>query len=85
VNKKKALLTVLVALFVASVAAATVPQKNGPFTMFLLADDISNTVYGTPPCDATGSNPGNDKCNGEAGENPNGDDGWGSGSNGTSQ
>lgn len=84
-NKKKALLTVLVALFVASVAAATVPQKNGAFTMYLLADDISNTVYGNPPCDATGSNPGNDKCNGSAGENPNGDDGWGSGSNGTSQ
>lgn len=84
-NKKKALLIVLVALFVASVAAATVPTKQGSFTMYLLSDDISNTVHGTPPCDATGSNPGNEKCNGNAGENPNGGDGWGTGDNGVSQ
>lgn len=84
-NKKKALLVALAVFFVASVAAATAPMKQGPFVMYLLSDDISNTVYGVPPCDATGSNPGNEKCNGNAGENPNGEDGWGDESNGVSQ
>ncbi|MCB1336421.1 MAG: hypothetical protein KDK10_02825 [Maritimibacter sp.] len=37
---------------------------------------------GSMECNA--ANPGNDKCVGNAGENPNGDDDWGSGSNGRS-
>lgn len=85
-NKKKALLITLAVFFAASVAAATVPTKQGPFVMYLLSDDLTNTVHGIPPCDTNeGSNPGNEKCGGNAGENPNGDDVWGDETNGTSQ
>lgn len=40
-------------------------------------------VGGAEEVDCVG-NPGNDKCVGNAGENPNGGDDWGSGSNGMS-
>lgn len=42
--------------------------------------EIDNVASVDP--DFCAGNPGNDKCVGNAGENPNGDDDWGTGSNG---